>query len=217
MRILPLYRQGGHNIEGEFSAMKPIKRLPRSAFKDIKIPAYARPEPPAFQPVPSVIADAMAEANASRAAGAGGRQNLYVAARDQETWNQAEKLAEPDSLSSLVTRLLRRYVNQLQTSKNRIVVDIETDDRYSVRKAFTGRHLVSAFPSGEVPGWWYAAQGAKGGLAAWIAMSEGDPAKSFRTYEDFDEFAADTEAWPGDFISAVSAALGEDYAEEIDL
>lgn len=77
------------------------------------------------------------------------------------------------------------------------------------------RDLVSAFRSDGGSGSYYAAQGAKGGLAVWAAKSEDDPAENFRTYADFEEFAGDN--WPGDFVSAVSAAMGEDYAEEIDL
>jgi hypothetical protein len=194
------------------AAQKPLKQT--TPVKVVKVRTHARLQPPAFQP----IATAQAEANAIRVAGAGGRQNLYVAAKDQEVWNRAEKLAEPESLSSLVTRLLRRYVNQLDLARNRIVVDIEDDDQRSVRKAFKGRYLVSEFKSESARGALYAAQGAKGGIAVWWERSEGDAAKTFITYEDFDELAAgDENEWPGDFISAVSAALGEDYAEEIDL
>jgi hypothetical protein len=149
-------------------------------------------------------------------AAAGGRQNLYVAARDQEIWDWAERLAVPESLSSLVTRLLRRYVNQLQTAKDRIVVETQEYNEYPVRKAFTGRYLVRAFGSDQGTSSWFAAQGAKGGLAVWLETQRGEPAKLFRTYPDFEAFAADA-PMPRDLVSAVSAALGDDFAEEIDL
>jgi hypothetical protein len=50
----------------------------------------------------------------------------------------------------------------------------------------------------------------------WLETQEGEPAKLFRTYPHFDAFAADA-PMPRDLVSAVSAAMGEDYAEEIDL
>jgi hypothetical protein len=184
--------------------------------KDVKLPAHARVQPPAFQPVPPQISNASPESNAARVAAAGGRQNLYVAARDQEIWDRAERLAVPESLSSLVTGLLRRYVNQLQMAKDRIVVDTQEYNEYPVRKAFTGRYLVRAFNSDQGTNSWYAAQGAKGGLAVWLETQKGRPAELFRIYPDFDAFAADS-PMPRDLVSAVSAAMGEEYAEEIEL
>jgi len=192
---------------------KPLKRLPRSMVKVVKAPPGSAPVLPT---VPPQVDRARAEANAARVTAAGGRQNLYVAAKDQEVWERAEKLAAPESLSSLVTRLLRRHVNQLQLAKDRIVVDIEEFNDDTVRKAFTGRHLVSAFQSEQGTSFWFAAQGAKGGIAVWLETTEGDPAKLFRTYRDFDAFAADM-PMPRDLVSAVSAAMGEEYAEEIEL
>jgi hypothetical protein len=192
---------------------KTLKRLPMSMVKVVKAPPGSVPVLPT---VPPQVDRARAEANAARVAAAGGRQNLYVAAKDQDVWERAEKLAAPESLSSLVTRLLRRHVNQLQVAKDRVVVDIEEYNDYTVRKAFVGRHLVSAFQSDQGTHSWYAAQGAKGGLAVWLETTEGDPAKLFRTYRDFDAFAADR-SMPRDLVSAVSAAMGEQYAEEIDL
>ncbi len=188
---------------------KPLKRLTTSPHKVVKVPPHTRPQPPAFQPVPSVIANASPEANAARAAGAGGRQNLYVAAKDQEIWNRAEKLAQPESLSGLVTGLLRRFVEQREAAKDRIVVESEDRDGNTIRKAFKGRMLVSEF-RGEL----YAAQGANGGLALW--RDRRGEVRDFRTYESWED-AISEDGWAEDFLSAVSSALGEDYAEEIDL
>lgn len=187
---------------------RPIKRMPSTFVK--KVP-HARPAPPAFQPVPS----ATPEKVATRATEAGSRQNLYVAARDLETWNRAEKLAQPDSLSGLVTSLLRRFVLQREAANDRIVVVLMDRDGIVTRKAFKGRELLPGFRSARTGGWYYAAQGSQGGIAAWWSRDERGPAGPFSTYADFDELSSDE--WPDDFLSAVSAALGEEFAEEIQL
>jgi hypothetical protein len=192
---------------------KPLKRLTASPHKVVKIPPHARPQPPAFQPIPSVIASASPEANASRVAAAGGRQNLYVAAKDQDTWNRAEKLAEPESLSSLVTGLLRRFVEQREAAKDRIVVEVEDPEGNVVRKAFKGRFLVSEFYGGL-----NAAQGAGGGIALW-REHPGQGVHEFVPYRSWEDIVLNNrdDYWPADFLSAVSSAMGEEYAEEIEL
>jgi len=86
------------------------------------------------------------------------------------------------------------------------------------RKAFKGRMLVSDYLSDDPAAMsgtrYYAAQGAGGGLALWSQESDGYAGR-FQTYGDLS--VATSEDWPTDFLSAVSSALGEEYAEEIDL
>ena len=185
--------------------------MPAGMARTVNFPAHARPQVPAFQPVPSVIANASPEANASRAAAVSGRQNLYVAARDQDIWSRAEKLAQPESLSGLVTKLLRRFVEQREAAKERIVIQLRDREGNVFRKAFRGRMLVTKF---FVNGAEYsAAQGANGGLALWLETA--GHVRDFKTYGSWEETTADE--WQPEFLSAISSALGEDYVEEIDL
>ncbi len=152
------------------------------------------------------------------------RRNLYVRDADLEVWRKAEELG--GDLSPLVSQLLRRYVDQREAAKDRIVVEIEDRDGNVTRKAFKGRMLIADFqtdnPESDLGTRFLAAQGQNGGLALWTARD--DKAKSFLTYESFvdaedEDFGspADGIGWPRDFLSAVSSALGEEYAEEIDL
>lgn len=147
-----------------------------------------------------------------------GRRNLYVSAQDREIWERAEKLA-PESLSALVSELLRRYVAQREASRDRIVVDFEDQAGNRQRKAFKGRMLVSEFESAEpgvMAGTKYsAAQGANGGLAIWYESGGAGGRGDFSTYVSIEEARAGS--WPEDFIAAAAIALGEDYAEEIEL
>jgi hypothetical protein len=149
------------------------------------------------------------------------RRNLYVREADREVWEKAERLA--GDLSPLVSSLLRRWVEQREAARDRIVVEVEDRDGNVTRKAFRGRMLVSEFRCADPEGAgvvFSAAQGAQGGLAAWSAKKgQGERAGCFFTYDSFEKMADDDwpESWPEDFLSAVSSALGEDYAEEIDL
>jgi hypothetical protein len=193
--------------------------------KDIKLPRHARLQPPAFQPTPSQIESAAPKSNAARVAAAGSRQNLYVAGKDQDVWNRAEKLGEPESMSSLVVRLLRRFVLQREAAQERIVVDVTDHDGNTMRKGFKGRMLVSGFQDSRGPAGtqYHAAQGANGGLALWWTNRD-DEARGFMTYESWDELVdridpdeGDDAMWSQELLSVISAALGEEYIEEIHL
>ena len=158
------------------------------------------------------------------------RRNLYVRNEDLEVWEKAERLA--DDLSPLVSRLLRSWVEQREVAMDRIVVPVmEPTSQAVIRKGFRGRMLVEGFKTQLTGSSLYgggrgcsAAVGTNGGLALWIDPT---PSTCFRTYASFDEAMKDVEtpfgpgpngvAWPRDFLSAVSTALGEAYVEEIDL
>ena len=156
------------------------------------------------------------------------RRNLYVSDEDQSVWTRAEQLAQPQSLSALVTSLLRRYIEQRQAATDRIVVEIDDSNQAgTTRKAFRGRMLVRNFRSDETQimqgTLYFAAQGAKGGLALWDSDTLDGPTAALQTYDSFEEAEAEdwdtgrAMGWPRDFLSAISSALGEEYAEEIDL
>jgi hypothetical protein len=144
------------------------------------------------------------------------RKNIYVRNADLEVWDQAEKLAS-EPISALVTRLLSNYVQQREMPTDRIIVAVNGPDGAIARKAFRGRMLVSNYSADDpaVRGTrFYAAQGATGGLALWYQHGDGYPG-GFQTYGDLGDTTG--KEWPLDFLSAVSLALSEGYAEEIDL
>ncbi len=149
------------------------------------------------------------------------RKNIYVRDDDLAVWERAEQLAGNESISALISRLLRNYVAQRETVEGRVVVELQDRDENVTRKAFTGRSLVEHFESGgtavTIGTEYFAAQGERGGLALWHQGRNDDyaDARSFSTYSSLSE-AAD-ERWPEDFLSAVASALDEEYAEEIDL
>jgi hypothetical protein len=144
------------------------------------------------------------------------RKNIYVRDADLEVWDRAEQLAS-EPISALLTRLLRNYVQQRQMPTERIIVPINGHDGTIARKAFKGRMLVSNYSADDpaVRGTrFYAAQGAAGGLALWYLHGDGYSG-GLQTYGDLG--GATRKEWPLDFLSAVSLALSEGYAEEIDL
>ncbi len=116
----------------------------------------------------------------------------------------------------MVSRLLRNYVQQREIPTERIIVAVNGHDGTTARKAFKGRMLLSNFLADDpaVPGTrFYAAQGAAGGLALWY--QHGGNSGGFQTYGNLGN--ATGKEWPLDFLSAVSLALNEGCAEEIDL
>jgi hypothetical protein len=144
------------------------------------------------------------------------RKNIYVRDADLEVWDQAEKLAS-EPISALVTRLLGNYVRQREMPTDRIIVTVNGHDGTTARKAFRGRMLVSNYSADDpaVRGTrFYAAQGTAGGLALWYQHGDGYSG-GFQTYGGLSD--ATGKEWPLDFLSAVSLALSEGYAEEIDL
>jgi hypothetical protein len=144
------------------------------------------------------------------------RKNVYIRDSDLEVWNRAEQLAS-EPISALLTRLLGNYVQQREMPTERIVVAVNGHDGTIARKAFRGRMLVSNYPADD-PAMrgtrFYAAQGAAGGLALWYQHGDGYLG-GFQTYGGLGD-ATDKE-WPPDFLSAISLALSEGYADEIDL
>lgn len=144
------------------------------------------------------------------------RKNIYVRDADLEAWDRAEQLTS-EPISALVSRLLRNYVQQREMPTDRIIVAVNDHDGSIARKAFRGRMLVSNYSADDpaVRGTrFYAAQGAAGGLALWYRHEDGYVG-GFQTYGDLGE--ATGKEWPLDFLSAVSLALSEGYAEEIEL
>ena len=144
------------------------------------------------------------------------RKNIYVRDSDLEVWDRAEQLAS-EPISVLVTRLLSNYVQQREMPTDRIIVTVNGHDGTIARKAFRGRMLVSNYSADDPPvrdTRFYAAQGAAGGLALWYQHGDGYSG-GFQTYGDLGD--ATGKEWPLDFLSAVSLALSEGYAEEIDL
>jgi hypothetical protein len=147
--------------------------------------------------------------------GIGRRRNVYLSAADRILWAEAEKLAEPQSMSGLVVALLRKFVEQRQASDERIVVEVTDADGNRVRKGFRGRMLVKNF-AGRLNG----AQGARGGLALWAVETDGQ-VRFFDTYASWEDLlekdSQEEEGWGEGFLSAISSALGEAYVEDIEL
>ena len=144
------------------------------------------------------------------------RKNIYVRDSDLEVWDRAEQLAS-EPISALLASLLRNYVQQREMPTERIIVAVNDHDGATTRKAFRGRMLVSNYSADDPTvrrTRFYAAQGATGGLALWYQHGDGYSG-GFQTYADLGD--ATGKEWPLDFLSAVSLALSEGYAEEIDL
>jgi hypothetical protein len=106
-------------------------------------------------------------------------------------------------------------VEQREAAAGRIVLEMHDSGGNVVRTAFKGRMLVSDYGAGL-----NAAQGARGGIALWVDRpGQGVWIYEFATYESWEDVILKNGdgAWPADFLSAVSSAMGEEYAEEIDL
>jgi len=72
-------------------------------------------------------------------------KTLYVRAEDAGVWARAEALAGRQSISAVVTNLLRRWVDD--RGMERIEVEVDDDDgRGRRKKAFVGRVLVTVTP-----------------------------------------------------------------------
>jgi hypothetical protein len=188
-----------HRLEDQGLVVR--ERTPRGIINRIQ---DSTPQPPPAEPLPT---DDARPTN---------RKNIYVRDADLEVWNRAEQLAgEP--ISTLVTRLLSNYVHQREMPTERIIVAVNGHDGTIARKAFRGHMLVSNYSADDlaVRGTrFYAAQGAAGGLALWYQHGDGYSG-GFQTYGDLGDTTG--KEWPPDFLSAVSLALSEGYAEEIDL
>lgn len=68
-------------------------------------------------------------------------KTLYVKAEDLPVWEKAEELAGRQSMSALVTDLLRNWVEE--QGRNRVVLEVDDDDGRGRHKvAFYGRQLL---------------------------------------------------------------------------
>jgi hypothetical protein len=188
-----------HRLEDQGLIVR--ERTPRGIINRI---LDSTPQPPPAEPP---LADDARPTN---------RKNIYVRDADLEVWDRAEQLAR-EPISTLVTRLLSNYVQQREMPTERIIVAVNGHDDTVARKAFRGRMLVTNYSADDpaVRGTrFYAAQGAAGRLALWYQHGDGYSG-GFQTYGDLSN--ATGKEWPLDFLSAVSLALSEGYAEEIDL
>lgn len=161
-------------------------------------------------------------------------KNVYVKEEDLEMWQRAEKLA-PDSVSALVSRLLREWVENREKTVDpqgmgRIVVSHHLDDDGTVvKKAFRGRMLLSDFAS-DYPGdaWqfvggrfcnhntWFAAATASGSYVVWTVDDQGNR-EHFETYDSIDDMEDEGREVPSDVIAAIASAAGEEYVQELDI
>lgn len=155
------------------------------------------------------------------------QKTLYVREGSEEVWERAEKLSG-ESVSSLVDRLLRDYIQRqerqeaLAGDSKRIVVEVSRDDTVT-SKAFQGTWVIVEFESEDpnvLGGTQYnVALTRNKRLVACISSRDDDPGRveSFEVFDSFDQFAADTDGYPHDLISAVANEIGEDFVEDLDI
>lgn len=130
-------------------------------------------------------------------------KTLYIKADDVPVWEEAELLAGRQSLSGIVTELLRGWVKE----RSRVVLEIDEHDRRGRRKvAFRGRRLTS------VPGTpgteWTVYLTAKGQFAIYDGTS-------LAVFKDIERLRAN---YPGrDVAARIVEALEREYVEEMDI
>jgi hypothetical protein len=161
-----------------------------------------------------------------------GRRNIYIRDEDESVWDKAGELAGEDSMSQIVVRGLKAYVNGREGEPMEwLTVEVTDEMDQTSTKKFTGRWLISAFESMAGDAWvrhpgsdrtsnfdcddtrWWVAETARGQIAVWAKPEAG--ARGFYVFKDLDE--AEDHAIPGDVVSAASNALGITRAEVLDI
>lgn len=136
-------------------------------------------------------------------------KTLYVRAEDSAVWSRAEELAGRQSISALVTDLLRQWVEQEEHGLRRVEVEVDDDyGRGSHKKAFQGR-LLSTVPVPNRPGVeWTVYVTAKDQLALY-----GD--RMLSVYTDVTELQRNLPQ--PEIVARIKEALTREYVEELDI
>ena len=136
-------------------------------------------------------------------------KTLYVRAEDSAVWSNAEELAGRQSISALVTDLLRRWVEQQEHGLRRVEVEVDDDyGRGSLKKAFQGR-LLATVPVPNRPGVeWTVYVTAKDQLALY-----GD--RMLSVYTDVTELQRNLPQ--PEIVARIKQALTREYVEELDI
>ena len=162
-------------------------------------------------------------------------KTLYVRDEDVPVWEKAEKLAAPEGVSPLVSKLLRQYVGGNEVDLNgmqRLTVRVrENEAAPTALKAFRGRWLWSpAQPIDVGPDEYAVALTGRGQLAlyGWNPNSELSRLTLYRNFEDmkigrranlaydfYDDREVDTP--PPPVLAAVAESLNKRYEEELDI
>lgn len=162
-------------------------------------------------------------------------KTLYIRDEDVSVWEKAEKLAAPEGVSPLVSKLLRQYVGGNEIDFNgmqRLTVDVrENEAAPRTVKAFRGRWLWSpAQPIDVGPAAYAVALTAKGQIAVygWDFTSDLSSLTLYRNFEDmkigrranlpydfYDDRNVDIP--PPPVMAAVSESLNQPYEEELDI
>ena len=132
-------------------------------------------------------------------------RTLYVRAEDLRVWERAEELAGQQSLSNLITDLLRDWVEARGVGR----VVVEVDDVHGSgrhRQAFQGRRLTT------VPGpagiEWTVYQTARGQLALYDG-------RALLPYRDLQHLRANVRHH--EILANVQEALKREHVEELDI
>ena len=135
-------------------------------------------------------------------------KTLYVKADDLPVWEEAEELAGRQSMSALVTDLLREWVDQEKRGSHRIVLDVqEAFGMTRQKKAFQGRIVttISPGPSGTD---WTVYETSKGALVLFDGFT-------LAIYSGFDHMRRDLPQ--PEVLAQIRKALDRDYVEELDI
>jgi hypothetical protein len=163
------------------------------------------------------------------------RKNVYIAEADAELWEEAERLAErreagARSVSSLLTELLGRYVEEEKRKERIMQEDMETIEVligtsiYTGRRVqFVGRWLVEPDQDGTRPddpagqdGFYYGvALTRRGNIAVYIDSTKPSESAQLETYPSLD--AAAVEGLPEDIYERAEAAMGPDHVQHLDI
>jgi hypothetical protein len=147
---------------------------------------------------------------------------VYVRDEDQELWRRAERLAGKGSLSAVLTKALRGYIEAKEAERlgmERIELEFGSQDDQPYRKAFMGRWLVSPDNKnrfGDDAGACYGvAQTKRGQIAVYQYHVNDRWPPSLTVYGSFAE--AERAGVPKDLLAIAAEAAGDDYVEELDI
>ena len=148
-------------------------------------------------------------------------KTLYVKDQDEAVWKEAEELTK-ESLSSLVTSLLRKEVDRIKNEKKllsgenkRIVVKTKEEECLPRTVAFNGRWIVD---DQEIEDTIYSVAITE--KQRFFVLVDGKWGTLYYVYDTLDELknlAGTGKEYPAELMHWVALGLETDYVEELDI
>jgi hypothetical protein len=153
-------------------------------------------------------------------------KTIYIREADAEVWQRAEKLAG-DSISALITKALRRYVEQEEQKERAGMESIEVEkwgpEDTPYRAAFVGRWLLwpdenetrTGEPGYDAGAYYGVALTRREKIAVYMRhVNDGFPPK-LKIYDWFDD--AEEDGIPGDILAIAASEISDDYVQKLDI